>query len=164
MAADPLSTKDDLWRTLQAVSEWIRVADAKAGATLAVDGVLLALLAGRLRGTPTPPLPAAVGLSLALIAAAVSGLLAIWTVVPRMKRLGANSMIHYGAIAAFDSAASYHKAAISLADDPDGVPLALTQQIWTISRSAKRKYHLVTWAIRLLVASLFAGALSLIWW
>lgn len=164
MTTDPLSTKDDLWRTLQAVSEWVRVADAKAGAILAVDGVLLALSTGRLKGTPTPPVPAAVGLSIALTAAAVSGLLAVWTVVPRMKRLGATSMIHYGAIATFDSAASYHNAAVSLAEDPDGITMALTQQIWTISRSAKRKYHLVTWAIRLLVASLFAGALSLLWW
>jgi hypothetical protein len=32
------ATHDDLWRTLQIVSEWIRTADTKAGATLAIGG------------------------------------------------------------------------------------------------------------------------------
>ncbi len=66
-------TREGLWRILQTVSEWIRVADAKAGATLAVDGVMLALLVGRLRGTPAPRTLATVGLHGAIALAVLSG-------------------------------------------------------------------------------------------
>jgi hypothetical protein len=156
------TVREDLWRTLQTVSEWIRVADAKAGATLAVDGVMLALLVGRLRGIPTPSAVPAAGFSAAVILAAVSGLLAIWTVVPRTRRLGAASMVHYGTIAGFGSAVTYHSAAVALLADPDAVAKALTDHIWTISRSAKRKYLLVTWAIRLLVGSLVVGMFAVL--
>jgi hypothetical protein len=164
MDTDWETVKDDLWRTLQTVSEWVRVADAKAGATLAVDGVLLALLTGRLRGAQAPSALMTAGLSVALTAAAVSGLLAVSAIVPRMKRLGADSMIHYGTIAAFGSARSYHEEAVALISDLEAASRALTQHIWIISRSAKRKYHLVTWAIRLLVGSLIAGMFTLVWW
>lgn len=71
-------------------------------------------------------------------------------------------MFHYGTIADFASAAAYHDAAIALLDDPGAVGDALTRHIWIISRSAQRKYLLVTWAIRLLVGSLALGTLSLL--
>src|SRR5688500_890391 len=103
MEDTPEATREDLWRTLQSVSDWIRVADAKAGATLAVDGVLMALLAGRLRGTTTLSGISTLSFFIGIGLAAVSGLLAIWAVVPRTKRLGADSMVHYGKIATFES-------------------------------------------------------------
>lgn len=61
---------EGLWRTLQTVSDWVKVADAKAGATLAVDGVILELLAGQLRGFPKPEPLTIVALSCAIALAA----------------------------------------------------------------------------------------------
>jgi drug/metabolite transporter (DMT)-like permease len=153
---------DDLWRTLQIVSEWIRVADTKAGAALAVDGAVLALTATRLQGDPSPQLPAILALSMAIALAAASVLSAIWTVVPRARRLRTNSITHYGTIAAFTSPASYHTVALETLTDPESLTKNLTQHIWTFSRAAARKYVLVTWAINLLAGGMLAGTIGLL--
>jgi hypothetical protein len=161
---DNQAVRDDLWRTLHVVSEWIRVADAKAGATVAVDGVLLALFGGRLRALADPPLFTIIALSTATAVATVSGLLAIWAVQPRARRLGADSIIHYGSIAKFESFGSYRDAAVETMGDPDGFAEALTRHIWVLSRSATRKYVLVERAITLLFIAGVVGAPALLPW
>lgn len=153
---------EDLWRILQNVSDWIRVADAKAGAALAIDGAVLALAAARLRGSQSLGIPAIVALSLAVILAAASVLLAIWTVMPRARGLRITSIAHYGTIAAFNSAVEYRGAALAALTDLDGMVENLSQHIWTFSRVAARKYLLVTWAIRLLASGMLAGVLGLL--
>lgn len=153
---------DDLWRTLQIVSEWIRAADTKAGATLAVDGAVLAVAASRLRGTPPPGVPAVVALSVAVALAAASVLLAIWTVIPRARQLGTDAISHYGTIAAFRSAAEYRIAALTTLAEPDDLAAHLTRHIWAFSRTAARKYRFVTWAIRLLAGAMLVGATGLL--
>lgn len=159
---DEGAAREDLWRTLQIVMERIRVADTKAGATLAVDGAILAVVAARLRGFPTLGLPAVVALSVAITLAAASVLLAVWTVVPRARRLSIDSIAHYGTIAAFDSAASYRAAALATLADLDDLTVNLTRHIWAFSRTVMRKYTLVTWAIRLLAGAVLVGVLALL--
>lgn len=153
---------ENLWRILQVVSEWMRVADTKAGATLAVDGAILAVATARLRGSPAPAVPAVVALSLVVALAAASILLAIWTVVPRVRYLSVDSIAHYGAIAAFDSAGSYRAAALATLADLDDLAESLTEHIWTLSRTAMRKYLLLTWAIRLLAGAMLVGVVALL--
>jgi pycsar effector protein len=154
--------REDLWRTLQTVSDWIRVADAKAAATLTVDGVILAILTTKLGSTPNPTPVGTVVLSVAVALTAVSGLLAIWAVVPRTRRLKARSMVHYGTIAAFETPAMYCSAAISTFTNPDDLAKALADHIWTISRSAVRKYRLVTLGIQLLVGGFCLGLVAIL--
>ncbi|MFS8096730.1 DUF5706 domain-containing protein [Lentzea alba] len=153
---------DFLWRTLGGVSDWVRFADAKAGAALAVDGVMVVLLAGRLTRTPAPGAFVAVILSAALALAAVSALAAVWTVVPRMKRLGASAMIHYGTLASFDTAEACTAAFKAKLADPDEMISVLTTQIWTLSRAADRKYKLVGTSVRLLAGALAVGLLGVL--
>lgn len=153
---------DDLWRTLQIVSEWIRTADTKAGATLAIDGAVLAVAASRLRGSPVPGVLAVVALSVAIALGSVSVLLAIWTVVPRARWLGTDSISHYGTIAAFRSAADYRSAAVTILAEPDRLAENLSRHIWALSRAAARKYRFVTGAIQLLAGAMLVGALGLL--
>lgn len=156
------SAHEDLWRTLQIVSDWIKVADTKAGATLAVDGAVLAVTAARLRGSPAPGVPAILVSSVAIAFAAASVLLAIWTVLPRARRLGTDSISHYGTIAAFNSPADYLAAALTTLNDLDQLSKNITQHIWALSRAADRKYHLVRWAIVLLAGAMLVGTLGLL--
>ncbi|MEV6827215.1 Pycsar system effector family protein [Amycolatopsis sp. NPDC051102] len=144
------------------MSEWIRVADTKAGATLAIDGAVLAVAASRLRGSPAPGVLALVALSGAVVLGSVSVLLAIWTVIPRAKRLGIDSICHYGTIAAFRSAAEYRANVMEILATPDSLADNLTRHIWTLSRVADRKYRCVTGAIRLLAGAMLVGALGLL--
>jgi hypothetical protein len=155
-------TREDLWRTLQTVSDWLKFADAKAGATLAVDGAILALLAGRLRGSPKPEPSTIVALFCAIALAAFSGLLAVWAVMPRTRRLGADSMVHYGTIAKFESAARYCAVSIATLADANEFAKTITRHIWTISRVAAQKYLLVIWSIRFLAGALAVGVLTLL--
>jgi hypothetical protein len=147
---------------LQIVSEWIRVADAKAGATLAVGGAVLALAAARLRGLPTSSGAALAALFVAILLAAASVLLAIWTVMPRARRLRVSSISHYGTIAAFSSAADYRVAALATFTVPDKLADALAGHIWTLSRIAMTKYRLVSAAIALLAGAMLVGTLGLL--
>ncbi len=153
---------DDLWRTLQIVSEWIRTADTKAGATLAIDGAVLAVTTARLRGAPSPGLPAVIALSAAIALAAASVLLAIWTVVPRARRLGTEAISHYGTIAAFGSAAEYRAAALAVLAEPEVLAENLTRHIWAFSRAAALKYRFVARAIWLLAGAILVGAAGLL--
>lgn len=152
---------DGLWRTLEVVSEWIRFADAKAGAVLAVNGVMLALFTGRLREQPGPGTLATVVLSTAIALAAASGVVAVWIVVPRVGRAGA-SMVHYGTIAGFPSAVSYRDAALKTFGDPAELVSSLTLHIWVLSRIAARKYRMVSWAVRFLLGAVVVGILALL--
>lgn len=144
------------------MSDWIKVADTKAGATLAVDGAVLAVAAARLRGAPAPGVPA-ISVSCAAIALAAAGvILAIWTVLPRARRLRINSISHYGTIAAFDSPAEYCAAALATLNDVDQLSKNITQHIWAFSRAAAHKDQLVRWAIMLLAGAMLVGTLGLL--
>ncbi|MEU8899292.1 Pycsar system effector family protein [Nocardia sp. NPDC048505] len=155
-------TQETLWRTLHTVSEWVKFADAKAGATLALSGAMLALLSGRLREVPEPPTASLIMLYVSVALAGVSALLAVWTVLPRTRRLGANSLIHYGTIARFASAEHYRTAMLAALADPAAFDAALAHHVWTIARAATRKYVLVTWAIRFLAAALVVGVATVV--
>ncbi|MGC7102747.1 Pycsar system effector family protein [Amycolatopsis lurida] len=145
------------------MSDWIKVADTKAGATLAVDGAILAVTAARLRGSPALNVPAILVSSMAIALASASVLLAIWTVLPRARSLGTESISHYGTIAAFSSPAEYRTAALTTTlNDLDQLSKNLTQHIWAISRAATRKYQLVRWAIVLLAGAMLVGTLGLL--
>ena len=156
------SAHEDLWRTFHIVSDWIKVADTKAGATLAVDGAVLAVTAARLRGSPAPGVPAILVSSAAIALAAASALLAIWTVLPRARRLRINSISHYGTIAAFASPEEYCAAALTTLTDLDQLSKNITHHIWAFSRAAVRKYQLVRWAIMLLAGAMLVGTLGLL--
>ncbi|WP_103348521.1 Pycsar system effector family protein [Amycolatopsis sp. CA-128772] len=153
---------DDLWRTLQIVSEWIRTADTKAGATLAIDGAILAVVTSRFRDSPGPGVLAVIALTAAIALGSASVLLAIWTVVPRARWLKTESISHYGTIAAFRSAADYRNAAATILADTDRLAENLSRHIWAFSRAAVRKYRFVTAAIQLLAGAMLLGALGLL--
>jgi hypothetical protein len=155
------SSSEDLWRTLQQVAEWIRFADAKAGAVVAADGVMIAFYAGRL-DKPGVGLPAKLALSGALLIAALSALFAVMTVAPRARRVGATSALHYDVIAAHPSASAFHGAAMTLHADRNRFDEALTNHVWTLANIAKRKYTYAAWAIRIAIGAFTLGLVGLL--
>lgn len=70
-------------------------------------------------------------------------------------------MVHYGEIATFESADSYHDAIVDLVRDENGLSRQVSQHIWTLSRSAQRKYRLVARSIHFLAGALAIGIASL---
>ncbi|MFI6909643.1 Pycsar system effector family protein [Nonomuraea sp. NPDC050394] len=159
---DERSVLEDLYRNIQQIAEWIRFADAKAGAIVAVNGVMIAFYAGRLGGNPRPSAIAVVSTSAALVVAAFSALLAVVTVSPRARRLGANSAIHYGTIAAHASAEAFHQTVMTVYADAKQLDRALSTELWMLARIADRKYIYVVWAIRVWIAAFLLGVVTLL--
>jgi hypothetical protein len=156
------SLSEDLWRTLQHIAEWIRFADAKAGAVVAVDGAMIAFYASRLDDRANQELVQTVILSATTISAAVSALFAVMTVAPRARRVGATSALHYDIIAAHPSVTAFHQAATAMYADRDRVDEALTTHVWTLARIARRKYTYATWSIRVAIGAFLLGLLALL--
>jgi Family of unknown function (DUF5706) len=147
---------DDLWHTLHGVQEWVRFADAKAGAVLAVDGVLIAQFAPHVddKGANAVSLGFVVG---AMVLAAFSALSALFAVYPRISMVKPVSMLYFDHVSRRKDALDYHYAAMHLLRDSDLLARGLTDQIWAFSRQARRKYVHVTWAVVLLGASACLG-------
>jgi len=137
---------ESLWRGLQSLNEWIKFADAKAGAVLASDGVLIAV-ATQWSDEPGPLLLAALGL------AVLSGLLAIWAVVPRLSLVKPSSPFYFDHIVReCRTSEAYREWILPIAHDPAALETSLADHIWAMSRVAKVKYkwvRLATWFLGL---------------
>ena len=143
-----------LWRVYDATSEWIRFADAKAGAILTADALLLATAVLELLKRNQEALPnhhlalggvaCAVLSSVALIASAIFCLVCI---APRMHSSdGAKSPLYFGHIAAHPDAAAY-KTAAAVLDRPEESFDAISRQVWANARVAHTKYRLIAGAV-----------------
>lgn len=155
-------TAEQGWKLFSMVNEWIRFADAKAGATLAFSGAMGTLLYNVVKDLPrrTTWLDATVVLTCTLLFLAV--LLAGWTIVPRMKDKdvvpGAISNLFFASIAANykGNRLVYRDELKRLSTDNHALVEELADQIHVNATIATAKNRRVAWAVR---AGLVAGAL-----
>jgi Family of unknown function (DUF5706) len=156
----PLVATDESWKLLEHVNEWLRFADAKAGAILAASGVLGGLM---LSSIPTRskalahPLNAVLIL-IALAGIAASSLLTLRVLAPRLRTGEARSLVYFDHIARrYQSERNaFVDNYLSLANDGDGLARQLTEQIWANSLVARRKFRQVSYATRFLGLSMFS--------
>lgn len=148
----PQPNPDHAWKQLSLVNEWIRHSDAKAGATLAVTGVLATMtfnLSNHLAGRTllTDVLQVAIVLLLIL-----TGFLGGWTLAPRIRDRAANpdvpNRLYFGSIATGFTQATYRAALISLMADPVALVGDLADQIYVNAMIATAKAQRVKWAVR----------------
>lgn len=151
---------DAAWKQLSLINEWIRHSDAKAGATLAVTGVLATVtfnLSNHLptRSCWTDSLVIAIG-ALLLVAGTACG----WTLNPRIRDKGANLVVpnrlFFQSIAMNFTRDQYRDALAALLADPDDLLSDLADEVHVNAKIATTKVKSVRWAIR---ASLAAIAL-----
>ncbi|MDQ7903066.1 hypothetical protein RB614_00840 [Phytohabitans sp. ZYX-F-186] len=92
---------EESWKSLQQVNEWIRFADAKAGAVLAASGVLGALLVNAIPRLEDFKIHTtrAVLLALAIVCIGVSSLLTLQILAPRLRTGEARSLIYFDHVA-----------------------------------------------------------------
>jgi Family of unknown function (DUF5706) len=154
---------EESWRSLQQVNEWIRLADAKAGAVLAASGVLGAFLVNsvpRLADFHVHSTRAAL-LTIAIACTGASALITLQTLAPRLRVSEARSLIYFDHIAlryANDSDA-FVDTYIELVADENSLLRQVTEQVWANSVIARSKFRRVGYAVRLLgLAMLTSGA------
>lgn len=162
-----MTNSEDAWKALSQTNDLIKGADTKAGAVLAASGVLGGIL---VRAVPAPRLwghdPLHAGLLLfSMVLVAVSILLALRVVVPRLRTGKSRSLLYFDNIARqYADAADFALACRSLFEQGDRLHHALAEQLWATSCIARRKFRAVAPAIWLfglaLVAALVAGVLA----
>lgn len=151
-ATQPTPNPDHAWKQLSVVNEWIRHSDAKAGATLAVTGVLATMafnLSGQLAARSL--LSDLLQSSIVLLLVA-TGVLCAWTLTPRIRDRAADpevpNRLYFGSIAASFTRDSYRLALTDLVADDESLVKNLADQIHVNAIIAATKARCVKWAIR----------------
>lgn len=144
------------------VNEWIRFADAKAGATLTVSAIGGTLVANDLiRPTPYDSTPVTILLAGSGAAAVATLVMVLWALAPviRPRDMGP-SHLYFGHISQHSSHSSY-LAAFRQTLEADDLAEHVAHQIYENSRIALNKMKVVGWATRSIAAQLLLGFLAL---
>lgn len=160
------AAEEYLWKTFQAINEWIMFSDAKAGAILAALGAIavvalqnLASVAGYLSQNPITFFALIAG----GISGAVSAFFGIRCVTPSLGSGEATSLVYFAHIAqAHKEAAKYDQAVRRMLSEPSLRLRELTHQIWVNSCIAKRKHQDVIRSSRFLVGTLVAAVVAIV--
>jgi hypothetical protein len=151
------------WAVLGLVNDWVRHAEAKAGATLVATGVTGTALYNLIHNVKHPPFFLAFFSTTAAVFVLLGGACGAAALRPRLwSREKPTSLLYFDHIArAFDSPVPYAAALrkLVLADDDELDQVA--QQVWANARVARRKYRWVGWAlVCLLLALISLGAVA----
>lgn len=156
------------WRTLSLMNEWIRHADAKAGVTLALAGVLgtmLFTLSEQVEDWTRFSASVVIFTCLCLGATIV---LCGLTLIPRTRssvRNPAPNLLFFGSIASHykDNRQKFRTEFNTLSSNPETLTSEIADQIHANAHIATTKSRRTTWAIvAILLASVGVGFLALI--
>ena len=168
---------DEAWRIFSSTNEWVRYADAKAGAALAGAGVLAGALVSaavsenfaHVTGIPFWLGVVAGGL------AVVSALFATLAIIPKLKVGEPTSLIYFTHVAQRyqtipkhlmqqKPASERHNEDVrSMLAQPDDYLDEVLSQVWANSNVAHRKFFWTGWSVRFLgLGVVLAGAAAVI--
>lgn len=159
---------DFYWHVYNAIAGWVRFSDAKAAGVIAANALLWSVMvkvsgmnvAYSNRGEMT--LFAGVGLLFALLSAASVGL-ALLSVLPTLRVDEARSYVYFAHIARRVSDGMTPEECKHARDswvqeflilDSASKARQIGQQVWANARVAWKKYQLVSWSVRCLIAAL----------
>jgi hypothetical protein len=140
-----------MWRTYDTVNGLIKFSDTKAGAILAINGAILAIVFSKViehREFIIENNVILITLILGFISGIISIFFCIISLYPSLDR-GGSSLIYFGNIAINYNNYNTYKLDVTNAfrDEMDEMD-QITEQVWVNSRIAWNKYVRVSWAIR----------------
>jgi hypothetical protein len=154
------------WKSLQQVNEWIRFADAKAGAVLAGSGILGGFL---VRAIPRLDdfqryTTRAVLLSIAIVSVGVSSSITLRVLAPRLRTGEARSLIYFDHIARRypKDRNAFIENFLHLADNETDLARRTAEQVWATSLVARRKFRRVSYAIASLGLAMASSGLAVL--
>jgi hypothetical protein len=151
---------DDAWKALLQTNDWIKVADAKAAATLTASGVLSGILVRSLpQRVAWQHEPWQVGLTfLSLILAVTSAFVALRVFAPRLRTGEPRSLMYFDHIARrYPRAVDFKQVFLGMLDRDGQMRESIAEQLWANSHVAHWKFRRVAFAIYLLGGALVAG-------
>ncbi|MFE9562126.1 Pycsar system effector family protein [Streptomyces sp. NPDC006487] len=149
---------DHAWKGLSLVIDWIKHAEAKAGATLAASGVTGGVLYNLIKDVQTPStwlIVSSILCGLTVLSAGFCSGLVIW---PRLKmNEDPTSLLYFHHIArAHATSDSYASSMAALTNDLESLVMEIASQSWANSKVAREKYIWGGRAIRLLLVAIAA--------
>lgn len=156
------------WRTLSLMNEWIRHADAKAGVTLALTGVLGTMLFTLSEKVDDWTRFSASVVIFTCLCLGATVVLCGLTLIPRTRRPGRNpapNMLFFGSIAGHykDHRQKFRTEFNTLSSNPETLTSEIADQIHANAHIATTKTSRATWAIAaILLASIGVGLFALI--
>jgi hypothetical protein len=134
-----------LWNIYQAINDWVKFADAKAGVALAAHGALFtiavpAIISNRTYFLNHPIL--VFGVVVSTIAAIVSVFFGIRVIIPRLSVGEAKSLIFFAHIAkAYPNSESFRSHSKGHYNDEEAFKNQVLDQIWANARVAWSKHR-----------------------
>lgn len=165
-AAQVLIDADQTWRVLDLVNDWLRHAETKAAATLAVAGVSGGVLYNLVKDQADAGLALSISAVICFIFIAAAGLLAAWALKPRLRAKEApTSPLYFHHIARAHprtgGTAAYRLAIRQIAGDQERLIDEVADQIWNNAQVATDKYKYANLALAsLLIAIVALGAVA----
>lgn len=145
---------DDAWRLLNSTNEWVRFSDAKAAGALAGAGVLAGAVAtaGLSHSYAASGQVAVIFIALAGLAALVAAGLAVYSLIPTLRRGPKDSLIYFDHVARHyrGNAEGHARAVHDLLADEDRYLEELAGQVWANSLVARSKFLASGWALLML--------------
>lgn len=139
---------ESMWRTYEAVSDWISIADSKAATMLGAEGVIIGFMATRSSNEIFLPWVYTGLYTLFAVSAALTVYLCIRSLAPTLRVGEPSSLIYFGHIVKCEGGApSYTDKACAMWADPQESARELCNQVWANSCVADRKYRWVSRAI-----------------
>ncbi len=157
---------EEYWKVLSNTNEWIKYSDTKATILLTLYGVLLTIIYTNAEET----LNALTKSNWILVFSILSGISSIVSVVfsflcinPRLKNENPNSIIYFGHIQSkFNNASDYRNLANEIINDDSKYIEEISEQVFTNSNIAWKKFSNVSWSIRFFFASIIFVAFSIV--
>ncbi|MGW4881336.1 Pycsar system effector family protein [Streptomyces sp. NPDC004262] len=153
---------DHAWKALGLVVDWIKHAEAKAGATLAATGVSGGVLYNLVKDVTAPStwlILSAMLCALSIVGAGFCAGLVLW---PRLRMKEApNSLLYFHHIARSQTTSdTYATSLIALTQDVEALVAEIAQQGWANARVAHKKFIWGGRAIRFLLLAFFTLAIT----
>lgn len=154
------SKLDSMWQTYNAVQEGIRHSDSKAEAVVGIVGVVAGIMLSALASSGNVSFSQRPLLFILLVLGIISGAAALYFAIrclsPTLDVGEPTSLLFFGHIAKlYDTAQSYQRALDKAFVNDNDILEHLTSEVWANSKIAWKKFMFVTWAIRLLVVTIF---------
>lgn len=155
---------EDAWRLLNSTNEWVRFADAKAGAALAGAGVLIGALASTGLSDKFDSISGVAmwfGIA-AAVAALVAAGLAVVALVPTLRVGEPVSLIYFEHVARKyrEDTEGHADAVRDLIADEDRYFNEVAAQVWANSVVARNKFLASGWALTALGAGVLCGGVA----
>ena len=153
-----MDKNQEYWNILNNINDWIKYSDTKATLLLTLYGVIITIIYSNsvdvLEGLKNSNYTLV--LSIAGIFFSIASIVNSFLCInPRLKNKNPNSIIYFGHIQSkFSTAKEYFKSSSEIISNDKSYQKEISEQIYTNSKIAWKKFSNVTWAIRFFFASL----------